>query len=153
MTDMALTTAASDGDGAGARLLLILANRRDALDEARIRVIDWLERHSPAPKLVFNVELILEETLMNVIWHAHPDHAEHLIRLELEVDADDVVMRFEDDGVPFNPLQATPPVPPTSLDDAVPGGLGLLLVRKCARSVTYQRVDCNNRLTVRVARH
>jgi anti-sigma regulatory factor (Ser/Thr protein kinase) len=43
--------------------------------------------------------------------------------------------------------------PPTPLDDAVPGGLGLLLVRKCARSVTYQRVDGNNRLTVRVARH
>ncbi len=151
MTDMALTPA--DCDGAGGCLRLTLANRRDALDEARIQVIDWLERHAPTPKLVFNVELILEETLMNVIWHAHTDRAEHLIRLELQVDAEDVVMRFEDDGMPFDPLLAAPPVPPVSIDDAVPGGLGLLLVRKCSRSVVYQRVDGNNCLTVRVARH
>jgi anti-sigma regulatory factor (Ser/Thr protein kinase) len=151
MTNMALTHA--DRDGAGNRLRLTLANRREALDEARLQVINWLERHAPTPKLVFNVELILEETLMNVIWHAHTDRAEHLIRLELQVDADDVVMRFEDDGIPFDPLLAAPPVPPASIDDAVPGGLGLLLVRKCSRSVVYERVDGNNCLTVRVARH
>lgn len=144
------TSSAVDGRD---RLLLTLANRRDALDEARILVLQWLEQHIPSPKLVFNVELILEETLMNVIWHAHPDHAEHLIRLELAVDAANVLMRFEDDGVPFDPLQAPPPVPPTSIDDAVPGGLGLLLVRKCARDVTYERLDGINCLTVRVARH
>jgi anti-sigma regulatory factor (Ser/Thr protein kinase) len=148
MIDTASTPAAGDSD----RLLLTLANRRDALDETRTRVVHWLARHAPTPKLVFNVELILEETLMNVIWHAHPDQAEHLIQLEVQVDADDIVLRFEDDGVPFDPLQAAPPVAPTSIDDAVPGGLGLMLVRKCARDVTYQRVDGHNCLTVRVAR-
>lgn len=148
MTDTASTLAADYDD----RLLLTLANRREALDAARTRVIHWLQRHAPTPTLVFNVELILEETLMNVIWHAHTDQAEHLIRLAVQVDADDVTMRFEDDGVPFDPLQAATPVAPTSIDDAVPGGLGLMLVRKCARSVSYQRVDGNNCLTVHVAR-
>ena len=149
---MATTPAAAEGDGAGDRLLLTLANHRGTLDETRTRVIHWLQRHAPTPKLVFNVELILEETLMNVIWHAHTDQVEHLIKFAVQVDADDVVMRFEDDGVPFDPLQAAPPVAPMSIDDAVPGGLGLMLVRKCARAVTYQRVDGNNCLTVRVAR-
>ncbi len=149
MIDTASTPAAGGSD----RLLLTLANRREALDETRTRVIHWLQQHSPTPKLVFNVELILEETLMNVIWHAHTDHAEHLIQLAVQLDADDVVLRFEDDGVPFDPLQAPPPVAPTSIDDAVPGGLGVMLVRKCARSAVYQRVDGNNCLTVRVARH
>jgi len=153
MTKMASMPAAAEGDGAGDHLRLTLANRRDALDETRTRVIHWLQRHAPTPKLVFNVELILEETLMNVIWHAHADQAEHLIRLAVQLDTDDIVMRFEDDGVPFDPLLAAPPVAPSSIDDAVPGGLGLLLVRKCARAVTYQRVDGNNCLTVRVARH
>lgn len=149
MPDPVTTFAVDDGN----RLRLSLVNHRDALDQTRTQVLHWLERHEPTPKLVFSVELILEETLMNVIWHAHKDHAEHLIRLDMEVDAADVVMRFEDDGVPFDPLQAPPPVAPTSIDDAVPGGLGLLLVRKCARDVTYQRLDGTNRLTVRVARH
>lgn len=149
MPDPATTFAVDDGN----RLRLTLVNHRDALDQARIQVLHWLERHAPTPRLVFSVELILEETLMNVIWHAHPDHAEHLIRLEMVVDAADVVMRFEDDGVPFDPLQAPAPIAPTSIDDAVPGGLGLLLVRKCARDVSYERRDGINRLTVRVARH
>lgn len=153
MTDMASMRTSVEGDDDGGRLLLTLANHRDALDKTRTRVIHWLQRHAPTSKLVFNVELILEETLMNVIWHAHTDQAEHLIRLEVQVDADDVVMRFEDDGVPFDPLRAAPPVAPTSIGDAVPGGLGLLLVRKCARSVVYQRIGGNNCLTVRVARH
>jgi anti-sigma regulatory factor (Ser/Thr protein kinase) len=144
--------AAAGCDGAGDSLRLTLVNHRDALDETRTRVIDWLAHHAPTPTLVFNVELILEETLMNVIWHAYTDQAEHLIRLELQVDADDVVMRFEDDGVPFDPLQAAPLVAPTSINNAVPGGLGLLLVRKCARSVIYQRVAGKNCLAVRVPR-
>ncbi len=143
------STAADDG----ARLQLTLANHRDALDETRTRVVDWLGSYQPTPKLVFNVELILEETLMNVIWHAHTDGAEHLIGLTMQVDADDVVMRFADDGVPFDPLLAADPVAPSSIDDAVPGGLGLMLVRKCSRSVDYQRVNGNNCLTVRVARN
>lgn len=149
MTEMAPIHGADDRD----RLRLTLANHRSALEETRSRVIHWLERHAPSAKLVSNVELILEETLMNVIWHAHADRAEHLIRLEVGLDPDDVVLQFEDDGVPFDPLLATPPVPPTSIDKAIPGGLGLLLVRKCSRSVVYQRVDGNNCLTVRVARH
>ncbi|OYU00161.1 MAG: serine/threonine protein kinase [Burkholderiales bacterium PBB1] len=149
MPDPMTTLTVDDGN----HLRLVLVNHRDALDQARTQVLRWLERHVPTAKLVFSVELILEETLMNVIWHAHPDHAEHLIRLEMDVDAADVVMRFEDDGVPFDPLQAPAPVAPRSIDDAVPGGLGLLLVRRCARDVTYQRLDGMNRLTVRVARH
>ena len=148
MPDSAPTFAVDGGD----HLQLTLANRRDALDKTRTEVIVWLAQHAPSEKLVFNVELILEETLMNVIWHAHKDHAEHLIRLDLQVDATDVVMRFEDDGVPFDPLRAPSPVVPSSIDDAVPGGLGLLLVRKCSRSVTYERLGDTNRLTVRVAR-
>ena len=149
MPDPATTFAVDDGN----HLWMTLANRRDALDQTRTQVLDWLERYAPSPKLVFSVELILEETLMNVIWHAHKDRAEHLIRLEMAVDAADVVMRFEDDGVPFDPLQAPAPVAPASIDDAVPGGLGLLLVRKCARDVAYERLDGINRLTVRVPRH
>jgi serine/threonine-protein kinase RsbW len=149
MPDPATTFAVDDGN----HLRLTLVNQRDALDQTRTQVLHWLQRHAPTPKLVFSVELILEETLMNVIWHAHPDHAEHLIRLEMDVEAEDIVMRFEDDGVPFDPLQAPPPVAPSSIGDAVPGGLGLLLVRKCARAVTYERRDGTNRLTVRVARH
>ncbi len=141
------------GAGAASALALTLKNRRDAVEEARQAVDRLLAPHDPSAKLLFNVELILEEALMNLIWHAFPDGTEHPIRLSVQVEPDDIVMRFEDDGVPFNPLTAPAPKLPTSIDDAVPGGLGLMLVRKSSRSVDYERLAGRNCMTVRVARN
>lgn len=136
----------------GSHLLLTLTNDRDGFDETRHAVLRLLAPHEPSPQLLFSVELILEETLMNVIWHAFPDKEAHAISLSVRVEPEDIVMHFEDDGVAFDPLRAAPPKLPTSIDDAVPGGLGLMLVRKFARSVAYERNAGRNCLTVRVAR-
>jgi anti-sigma regulatory factor (Ser/Thr protein kinase) len=135
-----------------AQLLLTLANDRDAFDATRQAVLDFLNPYAPSEQALFNIELILEESLMNVIWHAFSDQADHRIDLLVQVDPQQIVLRFEDDGIAFDPLQASEPVLPTSLDDAVPGGLGLMLVRKFAKSVAYERSGDRNRLTIAVAR-
>lgn len=144
--------ASHSGAADGSQLLLTLSNDRNGFDETRLAVLRFLAPFEPAPQLLFNVELILEETLMNVIWHAFPDQDEHPITLNVQVEPADVVMQFEDDGIAFDPLRATAPTLPTSIDKAVPGGLGLMLVRKFARSVSYERNNGRNCLTVRVAR-
>lgn len=149
MEEAASSSVASDGLG----LSLTLKNRREGLDAARRTVIEFLASHEPSPRLLFNIELILEETLMNVIWHAYADGAEHRISLSVRVEDDDIVMRFEDDGIPFDPLRARTPTLPTSIDEAVPGGLGLMLVRKFSKAVDYERDGHRNCLTLRVARH
>lgn len=148
MAGVALHTQADDGS----HLQLTLTNDRAGFDETRLAVLKLLAPHAPSPQLLFNVELILEETLMNVIWHAFPDQAEHPITLSVRVEPEDVVMHFEDDGIAFDPLLAPAPNLPTSIDEAVPGGLGLMLVRKFARSVAYERNNGRNCLTVSVAR-
>jgi anti-sigma regulatory factor (Ser/Thr protein kinase) len=135
-----------------AQLLLTLANDREAFDATRHAVLDFLAPYEPSEQALFNIELILEESLMNVIWHAFSDQAEHRIDLLVQVEPQEIVLRFEDDGIAFDPLQASEPVLPTSLDDAVPGGLGLMLVRKFAKSVAYERSGDRNRLTIAVAR-
>jgi anti-sigma regulatory factor (Ser/Thr protein kinase) len=135
-----------------AQLLLTLANDRKAFDATRQAVLEFLTPYAPSEQALFNIELILEESLMNVIWHAFSDQAEHRIDLLVRVDPQEIVLRFEDDGMAFDPLQASEPVLPTSLDDAVPGGLGLMLVRKFAKSVAYERSGDRNRLTIAVAR-
>ena len=76
---------------------------------------------------------------MNVIWHAFPDNEVHPITMSVQVEPEDIVMHFEDDGMAFDPLLAPAPKLPTSIEKAVPGGLGLMLVRKYARSVAYER--------------
>ena len=133
-------------------LQLTLTNDRAAFETARQAVLGLLGPLQMDPAVLYGVELILEETLMNVIWHAYTDDGEHLIELGVKVDAQDVVMHFADDGRHFDPLQAVQAPPPSSIGDAVPGGLGLKLVKEYARSVTYDRNGGRNELTIRVAR-
>lgn len=134
-------------------LVLTLASERRALEDARLAVNQFITVHALPPKALFHLELILEETLMNIVWHAFSDGAPHAIEVMVSITPDDVALRFDDAGAPFDPLQAEPPSRPATLNDAKVGGLGLMLVRELARSVAYERRDGRNLLDISVARH
>jgi anti-sigma regulatory factor (Ser/Thr protein kinase) len=133
------------------RLQLTLSNSRQDLEPARQAVLDFLEAQTTLATVIFKMELILEETLMNIIWHAFNDQETHPINLTIELEPGVIVMQFEDDGVEFNPLQARAPALPSSIDMAEVGGLGLMLVRKFAQSMTYKRANNRNCLRIKVA--
>jgi anti-sigma regulatory factor (Ser/Thr protein kinase) len=134
-----------------ARLQLTLSNSRQDLEPARQAVLDFLEAQTTLSTVIFKMELILEETLMNIIWHAFNDQETHPIDLTIELEPGVIVMQFEDDGVEFNPLLALAPALPSSIDMAEVGGLGLMLVRKFAQSMTYERANNRNCLRIKVA--
>jgi serine/threonine-protein kinase RsbW len=133
-------------------LRLTLPNDRAAIEPARQAVLQFLASHALGRHALYGVELVLEETLMNLIWHAFADDARHAIELTVRVKPDRIELRFEDDGVEFDPRHAGEPARPASLDEAAPGGLGLLLVRRFAASIDYERRDGRNHLTITVAR-
>jgi serine/threonine-protein kinase RsbW len=133
-------------------LRLRLANRLEALEPARQAVEAFLAPAGLSPKVVYKLELVLEETFMNLLWHAFKDDAEHTIELAVRLQPGEVVLDFEDDGIAFDPTQALEPVQPASISDAPTGGRGLMLVRRAARRVEYERGDGINRLRVAVAR-
>jgi serine/threonine-protein kinase RsbW len=129
-------------------LQLTLPDTRDAVEICRLAVKRYLEPLGPSEQALFRLELVQEECLMNIIWHAFDSDDEHSVEANVHVIGNDIVLRFEDSGRPFDPTQVSDPKLPVSLADAVPGGLGLMLVRKFASRVAYQRVDERNRLTV-----
>jgi anti-sigma regulatory factor (Ser/Thr protein kinase) len=93
-----------------------------------------------------------EEILVNAIAYAFPSGGNHAVELTVEVRADGLLLRFEDDGVAFDPLRAIAPAAPKAIDQAAPGGRGLLLVQKFARSTSYQRGEGRNQLVIGLAR-
>jgi anti-sigma regulatory factor (Ser/Thr protein kinase) len=140
---------------AAAMLRLQVPGEAAALEPARLAVMAHLREAlgaEPPPRLAYRVELVLEEALMNRAWHAWPDGGRHHTVLCCEVRADEVVLRFDDDGVAFDPLRAAAPALPATLDEARPGGLGLMLTRKAASALHYERRDGRNLLTVHLAR-
>lgn len=135
-----------------APLHLRVANQLAALDDARHQVLAYLAQHALDPKLLYQLELVLEETLMNRVWHAFPAGRGGETEITVTVHADELELVFSDDGLPFDPLASDPRPAPTSLADAQIGGLGLMLTRKAARSCDYVRRDHRNVFTVRLAR-
>jgi anti-sigma regulatory factor (Ser/Thr protein kinase) len=119
-----------------------------ALEGARAALDRFCKDHGLTERTQFKLELVLEEMLMNRVLHAFAPgtlgHTDVMLRLE----AERVVLCFEDEGVAFDPLQDALPAPATSLQDAKEGGLGLLLTRKAARECRYERIDGRNRFTV-----
>lgn len=124
-----------------------------ALDPARRTVIDFLAPLGLAASTLFDIELVLEEILTNVIRHGLARH-EDLQRIELEtlVRPDAIVLRFDYGGVAFNPRTAPEPRAYSSLEDTVPGGLGLKLVRRRVGAFEYAWRGGRNELTLEVPR-
>jgi len=95
-------------------------------------------------------EVCLNEAAANIILYAFDNDARHPITIDLHAAPNAVRITIVDDGRPFNPLEATPPPAPTSLEDAPIGGLGIQLIRAYARKIQYRRVADRNELVLTV---
>ncbi len=95
-------------------------------------------------------ELALDEVLTNVVSYAFPEGAQNpYIKVTMQVDGTWLTVRVQDNGPAFDPLHDAKE-PDLSLDaDHRPiGGLGIFLAKTFVHTLTYDRVDGCNRLTL-----
>jgi len=98
----------------------------------------------------FNVALVLEEMVLNLIDHAVGSATDRLdVRIELQPGR--VVLVLEDDGVPFDPRSAPAFDKSKPLDQRGPRGMGIHLVRSVTQDIAYERVGSRNRLRLAIA--
>ena len=71
--------------------------------------------------------------------HGFCAHSGQSIHVGIERKPGMAEFTFEDDGIPFNPLDVPPPRPYTSLEKAKIGGLGVSLVTKYSTQLRYER--------------
>lgn len=135
----------------GDRLELSLDNQREQLGPAQQRLAAFLVQQRVGDKALFACELVLEELLANFVFHAFDDGHVHHMALQAQVKPGEIELQFIDKGPAFDPTARPDPVQPASIDDARPGGLGLLLVRRWARRVDYRRDAGRNVVTVVIA--
>jgi anti-sigma regulatory factor (Ser/Thr protein kinase) len=135
----------------GNRLAITFRYPINRLPDAQAALQAFLERNSIGGRAAYAAELVLEEAVTNILSYAFKDDNEHLIGITAAVDSSSVVLSFEDDGAPFDPCSVPEPIPATSLPDAIPGGLGVHLMRKMSESMHYTYITGRNRLEVRIA--
>ena len=98
-----------------------------------------------------DAELCLDELVTNVIRYAWTDTNRpdsHTIHIAVDRTSSELEIVVQDDGRPFDPTAAALPPLPHSLEEATPGGRGLLLVRSIAPRLAYERRDGVNRVTM-----
>jgi anti-sigma regulatory factor (Ser/Thr protein kinase) len=101
----------------------------------------------------YNVELVFEEIVSNIVRYGAVDGCELHLLVTLELHPDSIILTFDDDGIPFDPRGHTDAVPQRSQPEVRVGGFGLMLVRRAASSLEYVRTaEGRNRLTVRLSR-
>jgi anti-anti-sigma factor len=106
------------------------------------------EHHIPDPT-TFQINLVLDELVTNVISYGYRDTAEHLINLRMKLSGEELTIVMEDDGLPFNPLEQAAPELDKPIAEKEVGGLGIFLVRKLVDSVEYRRQADKNILVMK----
>jgi anti-sigma regulatory factor (Ser/Thr protein kinase) len=132
-------------------LRLSVPAERDALEPARLDVNAFLARFALSARTLFGVELVLEETLMNIIEHAFGSGERPPIELSVRLRPGAVELRFEHGGVAFDPSRPRRLPRYGSREHAAVGGRGIVLMQRFAASIGYERNGDRNCLTIEVA--
>jgi serine/threonine-protein kinase RsbW len=123
----------------------------DALIEVAAEVQNFLTGCGLCERVIFKVQLALEEVIRNLIEHA-TGSTTNRIQLRIEVRRDQVAVVLEDDGLPFDPGSAPPFDGSRPLEEREPRGMGLQLLRTMIDEIHYERLDSRNRLRLVVSK-
>ena len=108
-------------------------------------------------QLVFALQICLEELLTNVVRHGGAESSGDLsdvpipplnVEITISTSAQGVIMTVEDDGKPFDVVNAPAHRIDQPLDEVQPGGLGIQLIRNFASTISYEQAGLGNRVIV-----
>ena len=127
---------------------IILANDVSEISKLAAFVEEVGETLELAPDVVFNLNLVLEEAVVNVINYAYPKEEHQYIYLSAHLHDGSIVFVLTDTGKEFDPTLAPEADINLSADEREIGGLGIFLIRQIMNEVKYERIDGKNVLTL-----
>jgi anti-sigma regulatory factor (Ser/Thr protein kinase) len=119
------------------------------LDSLCENLEDFGQKIGLSKKLIFEINLALDELFTNIICYGFKDEEEHIIKVIITPQNEELCLRIEDDGIPFNPIDFETPDVACSVENCKIGGLGIHIMRKLMDEICYQRCDDKNILTLK----
>ena len=116
----------------------VLEPEIEAFDEVKDELISMLGMNAKTKKII----LACEEIFTNIADYSGTDKAGVICARE----GDDLVVRFEDSGMEFDPL--TSEMPHKAFEDYDTGGMGIMLVKRITNSIVYNRINGRNILSL-----
>ncbi len=123
-------------------------NTFDSVAEASAQLEKFAEGNGLSPRKTYQLELIYEELMTNVVKYSYSDQNPHQIQVSLDYDGERVTFTIIHDGGDFDPWTQDDPDLTLPLEQRQEGGIGILLCRKFSLSTDYQRQDGKSIITV-----
>ena len=127
---------------------LILLNEISEISKLAGFIEEIGEELSLQPDMVFNLNLVLEEAVVNIINYAYPKEEHEKIYLSARLHNGSIVLVLTDTGKEFDPTMAPEADITLSADERKIGGLGIFLIRQIMNEVKYERIEGKNILTL-----
>lgn len=106
------------------------------------------EKNSINSRLIFQINLSLEEIFNNIVLYGYSTNKQDEIRFNFKLKRNKLIITIEDDAPEFNPLKAPKPDTSSSLKDTNVGGLGIYFFRSLMDQVIYKRKKNKNILRI-----
>ena len=103
-----------------------------------------VEEYEIPMRIGYSLKVVTDEIFSNIVYYSGAKNAEIVFRNQ----ENSVTLEFQDDGMPYNPLEAEEPDITAGIEDRKIGGLGLFMVKKMAESVAYEYTAGKNQMTV-----
>lgn len=129
-------------------LTIQVFNAIEAIEPASRTAQDWLRQRGLPPNVCYLVNLVIEELVTNCIKHAYDDASRHMIEFVLSIAEQTLTIIAVDDGREFDPSRIPSPDISQPLSQRPIGGLGIHLLREMTDSMSYERRNGKNRLTL-----
>lgn len=127
---------------------IILANDISEIAKLNEFVEEIGNDFSLSPEVIFNLNLVLEEAVVNIINYAYPKEEHEKIYLSAKLHNDSIILVVTDTGKEFDPTMVPEADITLSADERPIGGLGIFLIRQIMNEVKYERIDGKNVLTM-----
>lgn len=117
-------------------------------EESMIQVTGFVEselrERGVSDRLIIKINIAVDEIYSNIVRYSGANKA----TIRCLVTEEEVTLIFEDDGIPYNPMDNQDPDITLTAEERDIGGLGIYIVKKSMSSLDYEYKDGKNILTI-----
>ena len=105
---------------------------------------DW----NVSEELTNKIDMCGEEIYANIAFYAY-EQSEGEIKVSIQKENNEITLKFEDSGVPYNPLEKPDPDITLPPEQRPLGGLGIFMVKEMADEIQYEYLNESNILSLK----
>ena len=117
------------------RFHLAIGSRFENIELVQVVLKDSLQREGMDKDALDWVDLAVREALANAIKHGNEQNPAKQVHVDLQVDAGEVVIRIEDEGMGFDPSQLSDPL--AEENKLKPNGRGIFYMKSFMDQIEY----------------